>query len=100
MVMATVKKGKPELRKKVFPAVVIRQRKAWRRKDGVYIYFEDNGGVIVNNKGEMKGECALCHSRANELARPQPCWSCLQSAGAWPVSAAQRRSDQVVVSQR
>lgn len=38
------------------PAVVVRQRKAWRRKDGVYIYFEDNGGVIVNNKGEMKGE--------------------------------------------
>jgi large subunit ribosomal protein L23e len=56
MVMATVKKGKPELRKKVFPAVVIRQRKAWRRKDGVFIYFEDNGAVIVNNKGEMKGE--------------------------------------------
>jgi large subunit ribosomal protein L23e len=57
MVMATVKKGKPELRKKVFPAVVIRQRKAWRRKDGIFIYFEDNGAVIVNNKGEMKGEC-------------------------------------------
>jgi len=38
------------------PAVVIRQRKAIRRKDGVFIYFEDNAGVIVNNKGEMKGE--------------------------------------------
>lgn len=38
------------------PAVVVRQRKAWRRKDGVFIYFEDNGGVIVNNKGEMKGQ--------------------------------------------
>jgi len=37
------------------PAVVIRQRKAIRRKDGVFIYFEDNAGVIVNNKGEMKG---------------------------------------------
>lgn len=57
----------------VMPAVVVRQRKAWRRKDGVFIYFEDNGGVIVNNKGEMKGErscflflswqrkiCAIC----------------------------------------
>eukprot|EP00069_Balaena_mysticetus_P012546 bmy_07637T0 len=33
MVMATVKKGKPELRKKVHPAVVIRQRKSYRRKD-------------------------------------------------------------------
>jgi len=40
----------------VMPAVVIRQRKPFRRKDGVFIYFEDNAGVIVNNKGEMKGE--------------------------------------------
>uniref|UniRef100_A0A8D1WIF3 Large ribosomal subunit protein uL14 n=1 Tax=Sus scrofa TaxID=9823 RepID=A0A8D1WIF3_PIG len=50
MVMATVKKGKPDLRKKVMPAVI-----PWRRKDGVFMYFEDNAGVIVNPKGEMKG---------------------------------------------
>lgn len=37
------------------PAVIIRQRKHIRRKDGVFIFFEDNAGVIVNNKGEMKG---------------------------------------------
>ncbi|RRT69316.1 hypothetical protein B296_00037541 [Ensete ventricosum] len=71
MVMATVKKGKPDLRKKVMPAVIVRQRKPWRRKDGVYMYFEGvfdvlrsqvlyfypfhNAGVIVNPKGEMKG---------------------------------------------
>uniref|UniRef100_A0A8C6QY12 Large ribosomal subunit protein uL14 n=1 Tax=Nannospalax galili TaxID=1026970 RepID=A0A8C6QY12_NANGA len=54
-VTAAVKKGKPELRKKVHPAVVIRQRK----KDGVFLYFEDNAGVIVNNKGEMKGNLSL-----------------------------------------
>merc|ERR1711860_485558 len=35
MFVATVKKGKPELRKKVMPAVVIRQRKSIRRKNGV-----------------------------------------------------------------
>merc|ERR1719507_2015157 len=40
MVLATVKKG--------MPAVVIRQRKTFRRKDGTFIYFEDNAGVIVN----------------------------------------------------
>ena len=55
IVMATVKKGKPELRKKVTPAIVIRQRKSFRRKDGTVLYFEDNAGVIVNPKGEMKG---------------------------------------------
>merc|ERR1711957_84545 len=55
MVLCTCKKGKPELRKKVLKGVVIRQKKAWRRPDGVFIYFEDNAGVIVNDKGEMKG---------------------------------------------
>lgn len=39
----------------VMPAVVIRQRKPYRRKDGTFLYFEDNAGVIVNAKGEMKG---------------------------------------------
>lgn len=67
MVMASVRKGKPELRKKVMPAVVIRQRKAWRRKDGIFIYFEDNAGVIVNNKGEMKGS-AITGPVAKECA--------------------------------
>ncbi|XP_060047877.1 large ribosomal subunit protein uL14-like [Erinaceus europaeus] len=54
MVMATVKKGKPELRNKVHPVVVIRPQKSYQRTDGVFLYFEDNAGVIVNNKGEMK----------------------------------------------
>lgn len=39
----------------VMPAVICRQRKPWRRRDGVFLYFEDNAGVIVNAKGEMKG---------------------------------------------
>merc|ERR1719453_608692 len=53
--LASVKKGKPELRKKVIPAVIIRQRKPYRRREGYFLYFEDNAGVIVNPKGEMKG---------------------------------------------
>jgi hypothetical protein len=53
------------------PAVIVRQRKSWRRKDGVFLYFEDNAGVIVNPKGEMKGsaitgpvakECVCLHN--------------------------------------
>ena len=67
MVLATVKKGKPDLRKKVHPAVVVRQRKAWRRRDGVFLYFEDNAGVIVNPKGEMKGS-AITGPVAKECA--------------------------------
>merc|ERR1711942_596337 len=57
VVAATVKKGKPELRK----------RKPYRRKDGIFIYFEDNAGVIVNNKGEMKGS-AITGPVAKECA--------------------------------
>ena len=77
MVMITVRKGKPELRKKVVNAVVIRQRKPWRRRDGVFIYFEDNAGVMVNEKGEMRGsqingpvgkECADLWPRVSSAA--------------------------------
>merc|ERR1712234_75146 len=71
MVLATVKKGKPELRKKVMPAVVIRQRKPYRRKNGTFLYFEDNAGVIVNNKGEMKGS-AITGPVAKECAELWP----------------------------
>merc|ERR1719449_179196 len=67
MFLATVKKGKPELRKKVMPAIVIRQKKPWRRTDGVFVYFEDNAGVIVNVKGEMKGS-AITGPVAKECA--------------------------------
>lgn len=71
LVMASCQKGKPELRKKVHPAVIVRQRKTWRRKEGTYIYFEDNAGVIVNNKGEMKGS-AVSGPVAKECADMWP----------------------------
>mmetsp|Transcript_2614 Transcript_2614/g.4757 ORF Transcript_2614/g.4757 Transcript_2614/m.4757 type:complete len:140 (+) Transcript_2614:63-482(+) len=71
LVMAACKKGKPELRKKVHPCVVVRQRKCWRRKEGTFIYFEDNAGVIVNNKGEMKGS-AVAGPCAKECADMWP----------------------------
>merc|ERR1712107_276319 len=73
MVMATVKKGKPQLRKKVWTAVVVRQRKAWRRKEGVFLFFEDNAGVIVNDKGEMKGSAVTGPSvRSALISGPRP----------------------------
>ena len=49
------------------PGVVIRQKRTFRRKDGVFIYFEDNAGVIVNAKGEMKGS-AITGPVAKECA--------------------------------
>jgi len=55
LVVATVKKGTPEMRKQIVYAVIIRQRKEYRRPDGMRIKFEDNAAVIVNEKGEPKG---------------------------------------------
>ena len=72
MVMATVKKGKPELRKKVMPAVVVRQSKPWRRSDGVYLYFEDNAGVVSTSDAT---ENAWQIATESLTTRPQDCQS-------------------------
>ena len=65
MVMCTVKKGKPELRKKVMQGVVVRQSKPWRRSDGQYIYFEDNAGVVSFNPEQVDGGTTLLTSHAD-----------------------------------
>jgi large subunit ribosomal protein L14 len=55
-VMCAVKKGKPEMRKTVVPAVVVRQKKEYRRADGIRIKFEDNAVVVLkDDKGNPKG---------------------------------------------
>ena len=43
------------MRKKMFQAVVVRQRKPFRRDNGVWVQFEDNAAVIITPDGEMKG---------------------------------------------
>ena len=35
--------------------VVICQRKSRHQRESIFVHFEDNAGVIVNVKGEMKG---------------------------------------------
>ncbi|MCI2414623.1 MAG: 50S ribosomal protein L14 [Candidatus Aramenus sp.] len=55
LVMVSVRKGTPEVRKQKFKAVVIRQRMPFRRPDGTWIAFEDNAVVIVNPDGTPKG---------------------------------------------
>ncbi|RVD91601.1 60S ribosomal L23 [Tubulinosema ratisbonensis] len=55
VVVCSVKKGKPEMRKKIFPCVLVRQKKSWRRKDGSHISFEDNAVVVITKQGDMKG---------------------------------------------
>lgn len=55
MVKVVVKKGKPEIRKKVETAVIIRVKKEYRRPSGLRIKFEDNAVVLVDEKGVPKG---------------------------------------------
>ena len=59
VVVGTIKEAEPRrLAKKheVVRAVIIRQKKALRRKDGSYIRFDDNAAVILEGKTkEPKG---------------------------------------------
>ncbi len=56
LVMASVKKGKLEMRKTVVFAVIVRQRRAFRRPDGTRVCFEDNAAVVLKDeKGNPKG---------------------------------------------
>ena len=54
-VYVVVKKGPAELRKAVHGAVIIRQKYAIRRLNGVRVTFEDNAAVLTTPEGEMKG---------------------------------------------
>ncbi len=55
MVVVSVKEGVAKLRKQVVKAVIIRQRKEYRRPNGMRIKFEDNAAVIVNDDGTPRG---------------------------------------------
>lgn len=55
VVTVTIKKGKPELRGNILKAVVVRQRRIFRRIDGTRLCFEDNAGVIITPEGDPKG---------------------------------------------
>ena len=63
MVNVVVKKGKPEIRKKVERAVIVRVKKEFMRPDGLRVKFDDNAVVLVDEKGlpkasEIKGVVA------------------------------------------
>lgn len=55
MITVSVRKGTQDMRRKIFQAVVIRQRMPYRRPEGFWVQFEDNAAVIMTPDGEMKG---------------------------------------------
>ena len=56
LVTVAVKKGAPGMKKEIFPAIVVRQKRSIRRPDGLRVKFEDNAVVICKDeKGNPKG---------------------------------------------
>ena len=50
VVICYVKKGNEKIRKTVVYAVIVRQKKEYRRYDGERVKFADNAAVVVNTK--------------------------------------------------
>jgi len=57
IIIGAVKVGTPEMKHKVVPCVVIRQRKEFRRPNGIRIGFEDNACIVLKDieKYETQG---------------------------------------------
>ena len=55
LVKVSVKEGDVKVRKQVFTALIIRQKKEYRRKEGIRIKFEDNAAILMTDEGEPKG---------------------------------------------
>ena len=55
-VKVSVRRGDPKMKGEVFDAVVVRQKKSWRRYTGERVAFTDNAAVLLKDeKGNPKG---------------------------------------------
>ena len=74
-----VKAGKPDMRHKVVPVVIIRQKQSYKRPDGTTVKFEDNAGVVLRDvklgmpkgtviKGPIAKEVAIRWSQLAKIA--------------------------------
>jgi len=55
-VKVSVRKGVPEMKGKVFDAVIVRQKKPYRRLNGERVAFDDNAvAILKDDKGNPKG---------------------------------------------
>ncbi len=56
IVMVSVKKGRPDMMRQKVLAIIVRQKKEYRRPNGMRIKFEDNAVVVLKDeKGNPKG---------------------------------------------
>jgi len=55
LVTVSCREGTPEMRKQLFNAVVVRQKRLYQRTDGTRVQFEDNAAVILTPEGTLRG---------------------------------------------
>lgn len=55
LVTVSCREGTPEMRKQLFNAVIVRQRRPFLRADGSRVQFEDNAAVILTPEGTLRG---------------------------------------------
>lgn len=55
LIVVSCREGTPEMRRQLFNAVIIRQRKPYPRRDGSWIQFDDNAAIILTPEGEIRG---------------------------------------------
>lgn len=51
----SVKKGTPDMKRKLVQAVVVRQKKEFRRPNGLRVTFEENAMILLNENGDPRG---------------------------------------------
>ncbi|MBQ1179821.1 MAG: 50S ribosomal protein L14 [Methanocorpusculum sp.] len=51
----SVKKGTPDMKRKLVKAVVVRQKKEFRRPNGLRVSFEENAMILLNDNGDPRG---------------------------------------------
>ena len=54
-IIASVKEGDSKIVHEIVQAIIIRQKKEYKRPNGIRIKFEDNAVVLINEKGEPRG---------------------------------------------
>tara|TARA_Y100000310_G_scaffold328745_1_gene397372 strand:- start:387 stop:791 length:405 start_codon:yes stop_codon:yes gene_type:complete len=79
LITGTVTAGKPAMRHKVIPAVIVRQKQEITRPDGTKVMFEDNGAIVLKDvrlglpkgsliKGPIAKEVAIRWSQVAKIA--------------------------------
>lgn len=55
-IKVSVRSGDPKMKGEVFDAVIVRQKKPWRRRTGERVAFKDNAvALLKDDKGNPKG---------------------------------------------